>query len=146
MFPDGLRGQTSNVETGVISHIGQVAIHVQDVERATAFYRDVLGLEHLFSAPPGLSFFRCGEVRLMLARPERSAPTPSSVLYYAVEDVTAAHRTLSAAGADVVSAPHIIHRTAEMELWMAFFRDGEGNTFGVMNEAPPAGPRRWANG
>jgi methylmalonyl-CoA/ethylmalonyl-CoA epimerase len=126
----------------VISHIGQVAVHVRDVERATAFYRDVLGLRHLFSAPPGLSFFRCGEVRIMLARPEGSAPgQASSILYYAVDDVTAAHRALAEAGAEVASPPHIVHRTGEMELWMAFFRDGEGNMFAVMNEVQLGEPR-----
>jgi methylmalonyl-CoA/ethylmalonyl-CoA epimerase len=126
----------------VISHIGQIAINVQDVERATSFYRDVLGLQHLFSAPPGLSFFRCGEVRLMLARPEGVGPTaPSSLLYYAVDDVATAHDALSAAGAEVVSAPHVVHRTPEIELWMALFRDGEGNMFAVMSEVRLQGPR-----
>ena len=126
----------------MLRHIGQIAIQVQDVERATAFYRDVLGLQHLFSAPPGLSFFRCGEVRLMLARPEGSErATPSSVLYYAVDDVHEAYRKIAAAGADVAHEPHIIHRTQEMELWMAFFRDGEGNMFGVMSEVPTGAPR-----
>jgi methylmalonyl-CoA/ethylmalonyl-CoA epimerase len=119
------------------SRIGQIAIHVRDVERATAFYRDVLGLEHLFSAPPGLSFFRCGEVRLMLARPEGAERVPpASILYYAVDDVEAAHRTLVAKGAEVTSEPSVIHRTESTELWMAFYHDGEGNTFGVMCEVP----------
>jgi methylmalonyl-CoA/ethylmalonyl-CoA epimerase len=119
--------------------IGQIAIHVADVERATTFYRDVLGLEHLFSAPPGLSFFRCGEVRLMLARPEGSERVPpASILYYAVEDVEAAHRALAAKGAEVTSEPSVIHRTESTELWMAFYGDGEGNTFAVMSEVPIA--------
>ena len=119
--------------------IGQIEITVRDIERATAFYRDVIGLQHLFSAPPGLSFFRCGEVRIMLARPEgaQEAP-PASILYYAVDDVGAAYRTLADRGAEVVAEPHIIHKTDTMELWMAFFRDGEGNTFGVMSEVSVA--------
>ena len=126
----------------MLRQIGQIAIQVQDVERATAFYRDVLGLPHLFSAPPGLSFFRCGEVRLMLARPEAGEPSqPSSVLYYAVDDVHEAFRRIAAAGAEVAHEPRIIHRTPEMELWMAFFRDGEGNTFAVMNEMSTGAPR-----
>lgn len=117
--------------------IGQIAVTVRDVERATAFYRDVLGLEHLFSAPPGLSFFRCGEVRLMLARPEGGTPAaPASILYYDVPDVAAAHRVLLDRGAEVMAEPHVIHRTDRMELWMAFFHDGEGNHFAVMNEVP----------
>jgi methylmalonyl-CoA/ethylmalonyl-CoA epimerase len=141
MLAHGLGG--SNVEGHVLRHIGQIEILVQDVDRATAFYRDVLALPHLFSAPPGLSFFRCGEVRLMLARPEGAEPhRPSSMIYYAVDDVHEAFRTIAEAGAEVAHQPHIIHRTQETELWMAFFHDGEGNTFAVMNErrigAPPA--------
>ena len=141
MLPGGALG---NVHRGrrVLRQIGQIAVHVKDVDRATAFYRDVLGLKHLFSAPPGLSFFRCGDVRLMLGRPEGNEQVPpSSVLYYSVDDVQAAFERISAAGAEVVSEPHIIHRTQEMELWMAFFRDGEGNMFAVMNEVSLGGPR-----
>jgi methylmalonyl-CoA/ethylmalonyl-CoA epimerase len=131
-----------HLEAFVLRHIGQIAIQVQDVDRATAFYRDVLGLEHLFRAPPSLSFFRCGEVRLMLAHPENTAQhTPSSVLYYAVDDVHEAYGQIARAGAEVAHQPHIIHRTSEMELWMAFFHDGEGNTFAVMSEVSIGAPR-----
>ena len=125
----------------MLRQIGQIAVPVKDVERATAFYRDVLGLTHLFSAPPGLSFFRCGEVRLMLERPGPEELPPASVLYYSVDDVQAAFERIAAAGAEVVAEPHIIHRTQEMELWMAFFRDGEGNIFAVMREVPLGGPK-----
>ena len=123
--------------------IGQIEILVRDVERATAFYRDVLGLPHLFSAPPGLSFFRCGEVRVMLARPEGGERVaPSSILYYAVDDLRAAHGDLVERGAEMVHEPHVIHRTETMELWMSFFRDGEGNVFGLMSEVTlPSGSR-----
>jgi methylmalonyl-CoA/ethylmalonyl-CoA epimerase len=115
--------------------IGQIAVVVQDVERATTFYRDVLGLQHLFSAPPGLSFFRCGEVRLMLASPEGADPEKrSSVLYYDVEDLDAAYRSLADKGVAVVTEPHVIHRTESTELRMAFFEDGEGNMFALMSE------------
>ena len=114
--------------------IGQIAVVVKDVERATAFYRDVLGLQHLFSAPPGLSFFRCGEVRLMLGLPEGDAADRSSVIYYEVKELDAAFRSLVERGATVISAPHIIHRTESTELWMAFFGDGEGNMFALMSE------------
>ena len=39
--------------------IGQIAVPVGDIERAIAFYRDVLGMRFLFKAPPGLGFFDC---------------------------------------------------------------------------------------
>ena len=119
--------------------IGQIHLGVRDVERATAFYRDVLGLKHLFSAPPGLSFFRCGEVRLMLSLPERPDEAPTgSILYYAVEDVASAHEALLEGGAEALQEPHVVHKTDSMELWMAFFRDTEGNTFAVMSEVARA--------
>jgi methylmalonyl-CoA/ethylmalonyl-CoA epimerase len=121
--------------------IGQIAVVVRDVERATAFYRDTLGLEHLFSAPPGLAFFRCGEVRLMLTHPEGvDSEKRSSVLYYAVEELGAAYRALVERNVEVVTEPHVIHRTESMELWMAFFEDGEGNMFALMSEVPVRRP------
>ncbi len=113
--------------------IGQVAVSVDDDERATAFCRDVLGLEHLFSAPPGLSFFRCGEVRLMLARPE-GLETGSLLPYYLVEDMSGAHEALSAHGTHVLHEPHVVHETESEELWMGFYRGSEGNAFGLMAE------------
>ena len=71
----------------------------------------------------------------MLARPEGpGAAPPASILYYAVDDVEAAYRGLAERGAEVIAKPHVIHRTESMELWMAFFGDGEGNTFAVMSE------------
>lgn len=115
--------------------IGQIAVPVEDVERATAFYRDVVGLQHLFSAPPGLAFFKCGTVRLMLARPEdRRMDPPGSILYYTTHGLDGAHRRLSGAGVEVVSAPHAVHRTDDMELWMGFYHDSEGNVFALMEE------------
>jgi len=118
MTPVGYRDEAL---TGLT--LGQIALSVKDVERATAFYRDVLGLEHLFSAPPGLSFFRSGELRLMLARPEMpdaparsAAPAHSAepvhpagtTLYYRVPDVHAAHAQLAARGTRAVTEPHVV--------------------------------------
>ena len=38
-----------------LDRIGQIAVPVSDIERAIAFYRDVLGMRFLFEAtPPGL--------------------------------------------------------------------------------------------
>lgn len=53
-----------------IFRVGQIAINVHDVNRATAFYRDILGLPLLFTAG-SLAFFDCGGVRLMLTHPEK---------------------------------------------------------------------------
>ena len=109
----------------------QVAQHAEDLDRATAFYRDVLGLRHLQTFdPPGLAFFDLGAgTRLLL---ERNAP--SALLYLAVDDIDAALARVRAAGAAVVAEPHVIHvhdgtlGPAGAEERMAFFTDSEGNT------------------
>jgi len=121
-----------------LARIGQIAINVQDVERATAFYRDVLALPFLFAAP-GLAFFDCGGVRLMLSRPEKPEfDHPASILYYKVEDITAAHQRLAERGARFEGEPHVVHKAGDHDLWMAFLHDSEGNLLALMSEVPRA--------
>jgi methylmalonyl-CoA/ethylmalonyl-CoA epimerase len=117
--------------------IGQLAIPVTDLERALAFYRDVLGLRFLFQAPPGLAFLDCGGVRLMLTQTAtgETAP-PVGVIYYRVVDLDAAHATLRARGATMVDEPHRIARLADHELWMAFVRDPDEHLLALMAERP----------
>ena len=137
---------TTAVETNVVAlpgpeRIGQIALVAQDVERATRFYRDVLGLRFLFAAPPGLAFFECGGVRLMLSRPEGDGePSGTSVLYYVVPDIHAAHAALSEHGARFEDTPHRVARLPDHDLWMTFLRDTEGNLLGLMSEVRPPAP------
>jgi methylmalonyl-CoA/ethylmalonyl-CoA epimerase len=117
------------------ARIGQIAIPVQDLERAVGFYRDILRLPFLFLAPPGLAFFDCGGVRLMLSRPEgEGAPSRAGLLYYLVTDLPAAHRALVSRGVEFLDDPHPIAKLPDHELWMAFCRDSEGNTLALMSE------------
>lgn len=114
--------------------LGQIALTVTDVDRSTTFYRDTLGVPFLF-AFPGLAFFRLGTVRLMLSRPEGTDPRPmASPLYFTVRDIAGTHAALTAGGVEFVDAPHVVHRDATMELWMAFFRDPDGNLLALMEE------------
>ncbi len=116
--------------------LGQVAIVVADVERATAYYRDQLGLPFLFGFP-GLAFFQCGATRFMLSKAEKPEfDHPSSVLYYQVADVPATYAELSARGVTFRDEPHVVHRAPTYELWMTFFNDPDGNTFALMAEKP----------
>jgi len=114
--------------------IGQIAVPVTDIDRAVAFYRDVLGMKFLFQAPPGLGFFDCGGVRLMLDGPARAQAGQGSVIYYKVPDLQASFDALSARGATVEAKPHLIARMPDHELWMAFFRDPDRNLFALMAE------------
>jgi methylmalonyl-CoA/ethylmalonyl-CoA epimerase len=117
-----------------LSTIGQIAMNAHDITRATAFYRDVLGLPFLFSAGT-MSFFDCQGVRLMLGVP--SAPEydhPGSVLYFKVGDINTTHAELQGRGVRFKGAPHLVARMPDHELWMAFFDDSEGNTLALMSE------------
>jgi methylmalonyl-CoA/ethylmalonyl-CoA epimerase len=119
-----------------LDRIGQIALAVQDGARARAFYENVLGLRHLFDAPPGMSFFDCAGVRLLLGTAETDAADvqSSSVLYFDVADIKAAHEQLTARGAQFEQAPHHVADLGDRDLWLAFFRDGEGNTLALMSE------------
>jgi methylmalonyl-CoA/ethylmalonyl-CoA epimerase len=118
-----------------IRRIGQIAITVGDVERARTFYRDVLELHHLFDAPPQMSFFDCGGVRLLLGEAEASATQASaSILYLDVPDIRSAHETLLGRDVHFEAAPHKVADLGDRELWLAFFHDSEGNVMALMSE------------
>ena len=117
-----------------IQNIGQISIIVKDLQRATAFYRDVLGLPLLF-AVPNLAFFDCGGVRLMLG----PAETPefdhlSSILYFRVPDLNTSYQRLVELGAKIFAPPRLIAPMATRDLWMAAFYDSEGNIHQLMSE------------
>lgn len=114
--------------------LAQVAIVVKDVEAAADFYQNVLGFPLLFKFP-GLAFFRCGEVRLMLSRAEKPEHDhAASILYFRVDDIGKTHAAMKARGVQFVDEPHIVHRDARHELWMSFFNDCEGNLFAITSE------------
>lgn len=119
-----------------LGRIGQIAIPIADLDAAVEFYRDTLGLPFLFRVPQ-LAFFDCAGVRLMLSQPEKSSPgAASSIVYFAVDDIQAMVETLRARGVSFVDEPHVIADMGTYDLWMAFFRDPEGNLFGIMGEVP----------
>ena len=110
-----------------ISKIGQIAINVQDVDRAVAFYRDVLELPFLFRFG-GLAFLQCGQV------PNGQEELRNSILYYQVADIQQAYATLQERGVDFIDEPHMIAKMPDHDLWMVFFHDSEGNTVALMCE------------
>jgi methylmalonyl-CoA/ethylmalonyl-CoA epimerase len=121
-----------------ISRLGQIAIIVHDLDRATTFYRHILGLSLLFTTG-ALAFFDCGGVRLMLSHPEKPEfDHPSSVLYFTVPDIMSAHRQMLSSGVAFEDAPHLIARMPTHDLWMTFFRDPEQNLLALMCEMPQA--------
>jgi predicted enzyme related to lactoylglutathione lyase len=125
-------------KNSALTQIGQIAINAHDVDRATAFYCDVLALPHLFRAG-NLSFFNCGGVRLMLSPPEKPQfDHPASIIYFQVGDIHAAFQRLKSAGVKFEDEPHLIARMPTHELWMNHFLDTEGNLLALMSEVPNA--------
>jgi predicted enzyme related to lactoylglutathione lyase len=117
--------------------IGQIHISVDDVDRAVAWYRDVLGLEFLFQVPgQPMAFFNCGGVRLYLGKPESEIFRSRPVLYYRVGGIDAAVAAIAGRGGDFTDQPHVVHRDEVHQLWMAGLRDPEGNPVILMEERP----------
>jgi predicted enzyme related to lactoylglutathione lyase len=126
--------------------IGQISLLTKETARAEAFYRDTLGLPHLFTYGD-LAFFQAGESRLYLQRVDAADWKPGSVIYFVVDDIAAVHSSLVERGVTFASAPHLIHRheASAIEEWMAFFRDSEGNLLAIMARVPghrPGPPTR----
>jgi methylmalonyl-CoA/ethylmalonyl-CoA epimerase len=123
-----------------ISGLAQVALSVRDLDRSVAFYRDVLGLTFLFSAPPSLAFLQCGPTRVMLnGDPKATPPAGGPILYYAVGDIQAAFTAITSKGAPVKEAPKAIARVGGREVWLGFTEDPDGHPVGLMSEVPVAG-------
>ena len=119
-----------------IRRLAQLSVHARDLGRATAFYRDQLGLPFLFAAG-SMAFFDLAGVRIMISLasdPEHDHP--SSILYLDVADITASHRSLVARGVKFEREPHLVAPLATSDLWMAFFRDSEGNLLALSSEVP----------
>ena len=117
-----------------ITKIGQIAIPAKDIERATAFYKDQLGLQLLFTTET-MAFFDCDGVRLFVSLPETEEfAHPSSVLYFHVEDIEQAYKEYKEKGIGFIDEPHLIAKIGQTETWMAFFKDTEDNTHALMSE------------
>lgn len=123
-----------------IEALGQVSVNVKQLARAVAFYRDALELPLVLDSP-GMAFFQCGATRLMLSVPTGAEfDHPGSVLYLTVRDIEASHAALAARGVSFLRPPHCIARLGERDLYMAFFRDPEGNTLALMSEVDAPAP------
>lgn len=116
-----------------LSAIAQVALTVHDIPRATAFYRDTLGIPLLLETPE-MVFFQAGDIRLMLGIPERDHAAHSSIVYFKVDDIRVAYRELSQRGVAFTHEPRIVHRGQKTDVWLAFFHDPDQNALAVMSE------------
>jgi methylmalonyl-CoA/ethylmalonyl-CoA epimerase len=122
-----------------LSQIGQISVNVHDLARAAVFYKETLGMKHLFTVPPKMAFFDAGGIRLMLAIPERpDLDHPSSILYFKVADIESTHAALQSRGVHFETKPMLVAPMADHDLWLAEFRDSENNVLALMCEKAKA--------
>jgi predicted enzyme related to lactoylglutathione lyase len=124
-----------------LSRIKQIALPVREITEASRFYRDTLGMRHLFDAPPALSFFDCGGVQLMLAGPDaqgKDGEEQHAVLFYDVSDIKSVHGKIKSSGARSLEEPHVIARMNGREIWISSFSDGQGNVVSLMSDVAEA--------
>lgn len=120
-----------------LSQIAQIFVNVKDLDRAIAFYRDMLGMTFLFTAPPGMAFFDCGGIRIMLGRADRpEIDHPASIIYYKVDDIEKVYEVFNARGVEFIVKPHLVAPMPTYDLWLADFKDSEGNILALMSEVP----------
>jgi methylmalonyl-CoA/ethylmalonyl-CoA epimerase len=122
----------------LLQDVAQIAFTVRDLEKAKAFYRDVLELRFLFDAGT-MSFFQCGQVRIMVGEGERAPDAGGPIVYFRVADLTNTAQILASRNACFVQEPHLVARMKSHDLWLAFLKDPAGNTFGLMSEIARAG-------
>jgi len=129
---------TSPIPIGpTLNQIGQIFVNVKDLDRAIAFYRDILGMTFLFQAPPNMAFFDCGGIRIMLGIADRpDLNHPSSIIYYKVDDIERVYQTFKARGVEFIVKPHLVAPMPTYDLWLADFKDSEGNFVALMSEVP----------
>ena len=119
-----------------LNQIGQIALAVEDVDRAEAFYGTQLGLRKLYRFGD-LTFFDCAGVRLMIEKAsDPNAIGRASVIYFRCADIDLTVRELERRGVSFVDKPSLIAKMDDYDLWMAFFKDPDGHLLAVMQEAP----------
>jgi DNA-binding CsgD family transcriptional regulator len=118
-----------------INALAQIARTVQDIKQSETWYKDILGVPHLYTFGK-LAFFELGGTRLMLS--EEAASAPESILYLRAPDIVAAYEHLKSRGVDFINAPHMIHRHPDgTEEWLCMFKDLEGRPLGLMAQVKP---------
>jgi len=110
---------------------GQIARTVKSTEKSEAWYRDILGLKHLYTFGT-MAFFDCDGIRLMLSQAD-DGDKYESIIYFQSNDIKSDYQRLQKRGIEFTHSPHKIHQHEDgAEEWMAFFTDLEGRPLGLM--------------
>jgi predicted enzyme related to lactoylglutathione lyase len=124
------------------NNLASFAIHVDDVDRARAFYEAVFGWEFEPWGPPGFYLIHTGDEKspgiqgLMHQRPEPRTGTGLNGIEptFAVDDVDAVAAAVAAHGGRLTMAKSVIPTVGAL----IRFLDPEGNDIGAMAyDTPP---------
>src|SRR5260370_11754366 len=133
---DSLEEETMGTDFKGVDRIGQIAIKVHDLARAVTFCREALGMPFLFEVP-GMAFFDCGGVRLMLGIPVGpDVDHLASIIYYKVGDIEVAYKTLVSRGVAFLAKPHVVARMPAYVLWLAEFKYPDANLLALLSQGP----------
>ncbi len=117
----------------MLSQLAQVSRTVSDIEAATHWYGDVLGLTHLFSAGE-LAFFDMNGTRLALSQASPPQRT-EAILYFRVTNIDSVVSTLKEHQVDILREAQFVHRHDDgTEEWMAFFNDPDGRPLALLEQ------------
>jgi len=120
-----------------LGRIAQVSRQVNDIAQAVEWYKNVLGLPHLYTYGD-LALFECGGTRLFLTSRTNEGSAGQSILYFSTPNIAMAYEQLVALGVIFRGAPHMIHRhDSGVEEWMAFFEDPDGQPLALMSQVNP---------
>jgi methylmalonyl-CoA/ethylmalonyl-CoA epimerase len=133
-----MKGQEREVHAPVrLEEIGQIAVTVSDLQRSKEFYQDILGMQFLFDAGT-MAFFQCGKIRFAIGTSSTPVAPSGTIVYFRVPDIHSAHETLAGKGVVFIQEPFRVARMADHDLWLAPFRDPDGNPIELMCELPHA--------
>lgn len=118
-----------------LNQIGQIALIVDDIDKAEQFYEQTLGLRKLYRYGD-LAFFDCASVRLLVEKSNVQPIPGNSVVYFRTADIGLTTKALQSRGVNFVDTPHLIAPMEDHDLWMVFFKDPSGNLLALMQEAP----------
>jgi catechol 2,3-dioxygenase-like lactoylglutathione lyase family enzyme len=114
--------------------IGQISRQVSDIPNTVEWYKNVLGLPHLYTFGD-LAFFDCGGTRLLVTSRKDEDSAGQSILYFSTPNIVALYEQLVNRGVTFRGAPHMIHRhDSGVEEWMAFFEDPDGHLLALMSQ------------
>jgi methylmalonyl-CoA/ethylmalonyl-CoA epimerase len=115
-----------------IGEIGDIELEVKNIERASDFYKNKLGMSILY-ADSKSAICDCFGMRFLLTTKSRKANR--AVMFLKVDEIHSAYKILKSRGVEFYDFPKTVVTLPVYTLWLAFFRDIDGNLLCLMKES-----------